>query len=77
LDMPGVDLRLESNRIPGRIKAIARLPIPKPLKPGHYVGTLRARRTAPGNGPPMVAVLTALVLCYEEILTQHYLRDSD
>jgi len=41
--------------------------------PNHYVGVLRVREAEASGGLPMIAVLTTLVLCYEEILTRHYL----
>ena len=78
LEMRGVSdlsLCLESIEIQWRSEAISSLPIPKTLKPRHYVGLLQARGNQAEDAPPMVAVITALVICYEEILTRFYLAD--
>ena len=75
LGVSDVCARLESIEIQWRSEAISSLPIPKPLKPRHYVGLLQARGNQAEDAPPMVAVITALVICYEEILTRFYLAD--
>lgn len=60
---PRVSLRLETG-----------LNLPELLIPNHYIGVLRAWGNEPGGEPPMVAVVATLVLCYGEILRQHYLE---
>jgi hypothetical protein len=50
--------------------------IPKPPGQFHYAGVAIVETKLNGTRPPMAAVLTALLLCYKEIVTEYYVKDS-
>jgi hypothetical protein len=73
--IPEVDLRFEQRHSYRYELSIPKNEIPSPPGARHYVGRCRAPRISFGKTPPMISVLATLAIVYDELLTQHYLRD--
>jgi hypothetical protein len=74
--IPGLRVRLEEPPF-SRGHLYSRKDIPKPPGPGFYVGTAIPDQESDATKPPAIAVLTTLVFCYRQIITNYYVKDYD